>query len=373
MTLAVLLLAVLALAYANGSNDNIKGVATLLGSGTARYRTALAWGTITTFCGSLTAALLASRLLERFSGKGLVDSAVVGDPRYTGAVALGAGLTVLVATRTGMPISTTHSLIGALVGAGWAAGSTVNYHQLGSGYFAPLLASPMVAIAATAAAYPVFRWGRQRLGVTEQTCLCVGNETVEVVSGLTPVLVARRAQQLTATLGDAVSCERRYEGRLLGLDVAWALDRLHYVSAGAVSYARGLNDTPKIAALLMVAAPLRHGQPLLLAGLVGAAMAVGAVLSARRVAETMSDKITVMNHGQGFTANLFTAVIVLGASRVGMPVSTTHVSCGALFGIGSVTRQGNLAMIAGIAAAWLATLPAGAALGAFCYWLVSMI
>jgi len=106
MTLIILLLVVLVLAYANGANDNFKGVATLFGSGTTNYRAALLWATISTFLGSMTAVFLAGQLLKNFSGKGLVDSALVSSPQYVGAVALGAGLTVLIATRVGMPIGT---------------------------------------------------------------------------------------------------------------------------------------------------------------------------------------------------------------------------------------------------------------------------
>lgn len=113
MIFVAILLAVLCVAYANGANDNFKGVATLLGSGTATFRRALIWATCTTLLGSLAALLLAVQLIERFSGKGLVDAQVAGQPTFAAAVALGAGLTVLLATRLGMPISTTHSLVGA--------------------------------------------------------------------------------------------------------------------------------------------------------------------------------------------------------------------------------------------------------------------
>lgn len=153
MTLIILFLVVLALAYANGANDNFKGVATLFGSGSANYRGALLWATAATFLGSLAAVFLAGQLLKNFSGRGLVDSSLVTNPQYVGAVALGAGATVLLATRVGMPISTTHSLIGALVGAGWAAGSAVNAGELGFDFLAPLLASPFLAIAATGLFY----------------------------------------------------------------------------------------------------------------------------------------------------------------------------------------------------------------------------
>jgi PiT family inorganic phosphate transporter len=80
-----------------------------------------------------------------------------------------------------------------------------------------------------------------------------------------------------------------------------------------------------------------------------------------------------MNHGQGCTANLMTSLIVIGASRFGMPVSTTHVSCGALFGIGAVTGQAHWATIAKILLAWITTLPLGAVLGALSVWIMRSV
>jgi PiT family inorganic phosphate transporter len=181
MTWIIILIAVGCLAFANGANDNFKGVATLFGSGTTNYRGALTWATIATFLGSLTAVFLAAVLLKNFSGKGLVDDALASTGDYRAAVAAGAGLTVLLATRIGMPISTTHSLVGALVGAGWAAGSTIDYGKLNESFFLPLIASPILALVATSLCYPILHYSRRRFGISEQTCFCVGTETVETV------------------------------------------------------------------------------------------------------------------------------------------------------------------------------------------------
>jgi inorganic phosphate transporter, PiT family len=98
-------------------------------------------------------------------------------------------------------------------------------------------------------------------------------------------------------------------------------------------------------------------------------MAIGGLLNARKVAETMSKKITVMNHGQGFTANLTTAILVVLASLFGLPVSTTHVSVGSLFGIGLTTDKANYPMISAIVLSWLVTLPCAAILAGTTYWL----
>lgn len=100
-------------------------------------------------------------------------------------------------------------------------------------------------------------------------------------------------------------------------------------------------------------------------------MALGGLLNARRVAETLSHKITAMNHGQGFSANLATGLLVILASTLGLPVSTTHVSVGALFGIGATTRQADHRVVSGIVLSWLLTLPcAMMALGAAAYGLL---
>lgn len=364
MLAAVILLAVVCLAYANGANDNFKGVATLFGSGTTNYRSALLWATACTFLGSVAAVLLAGTLLKNFSGRGLVPEQLAADPQYVAAVAAGAGLTVRLATFVGMPISTTHSLVGALAGAGWAAGAVLNTSKLASDFLFPLLLSPALAIAGAGVCYLLLHGIRRRTGISEQTCFCVGPETVEVVPTLGHSAALQRVEQLTARMGTEITCRKAYSGQVLGISAAAALDRMHFLSAGTVSFARGLNDTPKIAALLLLLPFLpRLGT----VALVGFAIALGGLISARRVGELMSRKITPMNHGQGFTANLITSLVVIGASRYGLPVSTTHVSCGALFGIGTVTRQAQWKTIATILLAWITTLPAGAALGAVAY------
>ncbi len=107
-------LAVPAVAWANGSNDNFKGVATLFGSSVSRYRTALILGCGATFLGALASFFISRGLLATFSGAGLVPDSVVYDPAFPLAVALAlaGSLTVFLATRLGLPVSTTHALIG---------------------------------------------------------------------------------------------------------------------------------------------------------------------------------------------------------------------------------------------------------------------
>lgn len=368
MIFFLIIAASLCVAFANGANDNFKGVATLFGSGTTNYRVALGWATITTFCGSAAAIMWAGQLIKSFGGKGLVQDTIASQPEFAAAVAMGAGLTVLLATRLGLPISTTHSLVGALIGTGLVAGSTLAWTVLGSNFLIPLLLSPIIAIAVTGLIYPVLRFSRKRLGVERDYCLCVGRETLEVVPADDRTMALQRAEHLTTTLGQTVTCESRYRGKFLGISASAALDRMHFLSSGIVSFARGLNDTPKIAALLLIVPAVSTHLALLLIGVV---IAIGGIVSARRVAETMSKRITTMNHGQGFTANVITGLIVIGASRMGLPVSTTHVSCGSLFGIGVVTGGAHKNTIARILLAWLVTLPMAAGLASIVYLLVT--
>ena len=363
----LIILATLFVAYTNGANDNFKGVATLLGSGTSDYPKALAWATVTTLAGSLTAFFFATKLVKTFSGKGLVPDALAATPEFLLAVALGASVTILLATVTGIPISTTHSLIGALVGTGLVAiGTGLGFSTLGKNFFIPLLSSPLIALFLAAVVYVVFRFSRQMLGVQRTTCVCIGERVIPVANAnLTngQVLTMSQLKQMDIFVDQKAKCRAmaldRYEGKVLGIDAQQILDGLHFMSAGAVSFARGLNDTPKIVALAVTAGAL--GLKLNIS-LVAVVMALGGILSAKKVAETMSHRITGMNHGQGFTANLITAILVIFASKMGVPVSTTHVSCGSLFGIGLVNGKAHWKVIGGIVSAWVLTLPIAALL-----------
>ncbi len=358
MILIVLFLSACFLAYGNGANDNFKGVATLFGSGTTNYKRAITWATITTLLGSISAFFLAGELVKNFSGKGLVPDLLVQSPEFAVSIALGAGITVLLATKIGMPISTTHALVGALFGSGVVAvGTAFNFSKLAGTFLFPLIASPLMAAIVSLVGYTIFRKLRRASGITKETAIYVGNEPqvapIQVLAGSNSQSKSGYKQTI-----------EKYSGNLWGISVQKILDSAHYLSSGVVSFSRGLNDTPKIAGLLLVIQTLNIQISLISIGIM---MAIGGLINAKRVGHTVSKKITRMNHGQGFTANLFTGLLVTTASIHGMPVSTTHVSVGSIFGIGTVTKNADIKVIKNILFSWLLTLPVAAICAALIY------
>jgi PiT family inorganic phosphate transporter len=314
----LLFMAVCFVAFTNGANANFKGVASLYGSGTTTLRRALIWGTVTTFAGSVAALFLAQGLLKKFSGRGIVPDALVASPEFVSAVALGAACTSFLATRFGFPVSTTHALVGALLGAGLAgSGADVQFAALGKNFVFPLFFSPAVAVVLGAVTYVTLRALR----------LAPDNRTP-------------------------------------------TLDAMHYLSTGAASFARGLNDTPKMAALLMASPALGTSWGYLAIALM---IVVGGLLDADRVAETLGKKVTSMNPGQGFAASLVTAALVTTASLHSLPVSTTHVSVGSLLGIGAATGQAKWRKVGEILLAWITTVPCAAILAALAFILVQFL
>lgn len=368
MILTFLFVAVLLLSYSNGANDNFKGVATLWGSGTLNYKSALILTTVTTFAGSVVSYFFAETLVKNFSGKGLVPDEIVHSVNFVLAVTLAAGTTVFLATRLGFPISTTHGLVGALIGSGLVAVGSVSFATLGKSFFLPLILGPVLALILSSVLYILFKTGRRSAGIMQESCVCVGNKWIPVAQGGTNNFTA--LPTLQATFDTKENCRDQYQGRFLGIDFQPLINNLHYLSAGVVCFARGLNDTPKLVSLLLIVKLFQLPVNILF---IAMAMAIGGILNAKKVATTMSKKISKLNHGQGFTANLITGVLVIAASKFGLPVSTTHVSVGSIYGIGLVNKTANNKEITKIGLSWLLTLPIAAVLSAIFYFIIHLL
>ena len=366
MLLPFAFLLIALLAFANGSNDVSKSVATLVGSGVTDHRRALRWGTIWTVVGALLGGIGSGALAMRFAKS--LGATAEHEAAIPLAVVIAAIAWVAFSSRTGIAVSTTHAIAGAILGVGWVAEglSPLARMDILKGFCLPLLASPLMALALTFFLGPaVARAGRW----LDARCACA----VPTPNG--PLLAHRSSGAVASTLDLVIDEKANCEGRS-----AWSLDlsvnQLHWVSSGLVALSRGMNDAPKIWAL---AIPV-----ILLAGMdrsillpatiltVTAAMGLGSWAAGRKVTEVLAHRITRMNHEEGFAANLATALLVVVASRMGLPVSTTHVSSGAILGVGlGQSRRGvNWKIFNEMLLAWFVTLPVAALVAMACYWLL---
>lgn len=359
--LALLALGAL-LAAANGANDVGKPVATLAGARVTSYRHALLWGAGTTLAGALLSLPFAAALTRTFSsgflhGAGALQAAAAGVAAITW---------VALATRLGAPVSTTHAIAGGLVGAGLGSGGVamVAWAALWPKVFLPLLISPLVAAGIAWLAFPL---ARRTMAGWRGRCLCVGvlegrPATVSFSGqvGAGPVLpmglvagVSRSGQACPAGRGVAVT----FDG-----------DLLHWASAGATSLARGLNDAPKIAALavpLLLATGAQPALRVVVFVVVAVAMTIGALIGGHKIARVLGDNVSRLDAEGGVTANLTSAMLIFVASRFGMPVSTTHVTTGAIAGVGLSEATGGISwrVVRNIVLAWVVTLPVCVILG----------
>ncbi|GIX21540.1 MAG: hypothetical protein KatS3mg121_0323 [Gammaproteobacteria bacterium] len=332
-----MLVCALALAAANGANDNFKGVATLWRRAGLRHRAALRLATAATFAGGLAASVLAAGLLARFTG--MVLFAASFEPGgLAAATAAAAVLVVGSATALGLPVSTTHALLGALLGAGWAAGADIRAAALWRHFLAPLLVAPPLAAASAAV---LWRCARP-LAVA---CWC---RLLEPDGGGTA--------RWRSLLGTRSRCGGG--AAAVTLDGGRLLRAAHAVSAAAACFARGANDAPKLAALLVLAGVGRTDVAL---AVTAAAMAAGGWLGGRRLALRLSRRLARLDDGAAASANFATAGWVLAGGLAGLPLSTTHVAVGAIAGAARRLSGRDALQILG---AWGLTLPVAALLAA---------
>ena len=148
-----------------------------------------------------------------------------------------------------MPISTTHSLVGGLFGAGvMAVGSEFNFEKLGNTFLMPLIVSPLMAAILSLVSYLLFKFLRKQIP----------------------------------------SSNKKKSTFTTKIDFSKVLDTLHYISSGIVSFARGLNDTPKIVGLLIIINTIDIKWSMISVAII---MALGGLLNAKKVGETMSKKL----------------------------------------------------------------------------------
>lgn len=366
---AIIVLVPALLGYANGGNDVSKGIATLVGSAVTSYRRAILWGTAWTALGTVVASVASGAMLATF-GSGFVAAGASSSFLASAGALSGAAAWVHIATRASLPVSTTHALVGSIIGASAAAYGPggIAWAAVGTKVFVPLIMSPLAAFILTritsrslARAFSADR--------AAADCLCVESRPMPRlawVGGGLGALVATPLADVSVTSGSSVLCR---ESKPMALRITG--DHLHWLSSGAVSFARGLNDAPKIVGLALAAALLAADSSAITTALLFTIVTLGVVLGSlaagRRVTRVLAEDVTPMDPRDGLSANLVTASLVTAGAVLGLPMSTTHVSSGAIFGVGAERGSLNRRTARDIGMAWVVTLPAAALFGALAY------
>jgi len=321
-----------ALSFANGSNDVSKAIATLAGSGVASLQKAIYWGSLWTAIGSISGAYWGIALIKNLTERLYTTNASL-PMEMAFSIALAPIIWILLSTFKAWPVSTTHAVVGGIIGAGVSAFGIggIAWKVVLQKIALPLLISPFAALLLAIIAMPFLTY-------------IIGK-------------IDKRRVNL-ATAHENNTWRSRIRGRYI------TGDHFHWFTSGLLSFARGLNDTPKLIAVTLPIAILSDITPNVgLFTIAAIAMSLGGILAGHRITEVLSFNITKMDHKQGFTANMVAAFLVIGASRWGMPVSTTHVSSLAIMGVGVAGKERlQKNTIKSMLFAWFLTVPAAALL-----------
>jgi PiT family inorganic phosphate transporter len=321
MTLGVLVALALVFDFMNGFHDAANSIATVVSTGVLRPYQAVAWAAFFNFVAIFIFHLKVAAMV----GKGIVDPVAVDQYVIFGAL-VGAIAWNLITWYYGIPSSSSHALIGGLIGAAIAKAGT-----------GPLLAPGIIKTASFIFISPL-------LGM--------------LLGGL-------------LMIGVSWACLRSAPRRV----DRW-FRRLQLVSSALYSIGHGSNDAQKtmgIIWLLLISAGVTTKDHLPSWVIVSCyvAIALGTMFGGWRIVKTMGQKITKLRPVGGFAAETGGAITLFLASSLGIPVSTTHTITGAIIGVGSAqrTRAVRWGIAGNIVIAWIITMPAAALIAAAGYWL----
>ena len=321
-----LILVALAFDFLNGLHDAANSIATVVSTRVLRPVTAVFWAAFFNFVAFLVFGLHVANTV----GNGLVASAIVDAQVVFGAL-VGAITWNVITWVLGIPSSSSHALIGGLVGAGVAK------------------AGPGAII-----------WG--------------GLNTVIAAIVLSPLMGF-----VLALLLSLVTAWTSVNARPFAVDHRFRL--LQFVSSSLLSLGHGGNDAQKtmgIITVLLFSQGMLQGEfhvPLWVVLSCQSMMALGTFSGGWRIVHTVGSKITALKPVQGFCAETGGALALFGATWLGVPVSTTHTVTGSIVGVGAARRTSAVrwGVARSIVVAWIITLPASAAVGAACYWLAALL
>jgi len=325
-----LIVVALAFDFLNGLHDAANSIATVVGTRLLSPAAAVAFAAFFNFAAYFLALQWPSlHKVADTIGKGLVDKDLITPAVVFGAL-VGAMFWNIVTWLKGIPSSSSHALVGGIIGAG------VAHAGLGSIQWAGL----------------------------NKTLIAI---VLSPLLGLILTMIIMLATSWLGARASARGAERAFRG-------------LHLVSAGAYSLGHGLNDAQKtmgVITVLLYSTGHLHGEfhvPNWVALSCYVAIGLGTLTGGWRIIETMGTRITKLNQHQGFSASAGGSVMLFGASYLGIPVSTTHTITGCVIGAGAARRASAVRWgIAGnVAIAWLITIPASAAVGALFYLLTTL-
>ena len=385
-----------------GANDVANALGTSVGSGAITVRTAIIIAAIFEFLG----AVLAGGYVTKTIRKDIIDpSSIADNPEILVfgmlAALLAAGTWLTIASIKGWPVSTTHSIVGALVGFAVAGigFDAVNWGKIGQIVTSWVISPVLGGLVAFALMISI----RRLILNTEKPfesavrwapvyAFMVGfiMALVTLFKGLKHLnfnLSIPMSLALAAAIGLAVALVARIFIKRVRIDesadrhfqfasVEKVFVPLMVLTACAMAFAHGSNDVANgIGPLAAVLALVRSGGdmaqtspvPLWVLLLGGAGILVGLATYGYRVMQTIGTKITQLTPTSGFCATMAAAATVVLASRIAIPVSTTHIAVGAVMGVGLAHGFAalDLRVVGKIFVSWVVTLPVGGALSAF--------
>lgn len=388
------------MAWAIGANDVANAMGTSVGSGALSIRNAVIVAGILEFCG----AFLVGGHVTDTVRKGILDTAIVeAHPDllvYGMLAALAAAATLLLgATRFGLPISTTHSIVGAIVGFGavglgpdaveWGRVAQIAVSWVTSPLMGGVLAFgifQLIQYLILDRSEPLREAKRYGPAFFFAVFFIIG--LVTLFKGLKNLKLdfdLPEAVMLSATVGAVGAVIGKFflarvhdssegtQGRFTSVERVFVV--LQILTACAVAFAHGSNDVANAIGPLAAIINVEQGAELARKSAVapwmlvlgGIGIVVGLATWGYRVMETIGKKITELTPSRGFAAELAAAITIVLASRLGIPVSTTHILVGAVLGVGLARGIGalDLRVVGNILASWVMTLPIAATLSIF--------
>ena len=386
-----------------GANDVANAMGTSVGSGAISVKAAIVIAAVFEFGG----AVLAGGNVTGTIRKGIIDPAFVPSPEILvyGMLAslLAAGIWLMVASYFGWPVSTTHTIVGALIGFG-AVGLGVEAVQwakvgeiLASWIVSPVIGGTIAFLLTMSVRKLILdtdtpfenakRWGPMYIFF-----MGVLISLVTIFKGLKHLdvdLTAWQSTMLAIAIGVAIALVGKVLIDRVEVDLEAERD-FHYASvekvfaplcvftACSMAFAHGSNDVANgIGPLAAVVSIVPSGEilqksdvPIWILFVGGGGIVLGLATMGYRVMRTIGTRITELTPSRGFCAELAAAGTVVVASRLGLPVSTTHIIVGSVLGVGLARGIAaiDLRVVVGIVTSWVVTLPIGAGLSVFFFY-----